>query len=107
MVAGSPVTNPWCLHLGCNYKQCVQKVMKCNQDNGSPDDSWKINGQGLPTEEIFCVAAKLHSDMDPAKFAALLLAILMSVGMCAAGVASAGNSSRVREFKNVPPNHNP
>jgi len=90
MHAGTPVTNQYCLALGCNYKQCIQKRTKCNQDTGAPADDYMDNG--TPTPDLFCVAAKLQSSIDPARFTAVILALVVSITMCVMGCVSRRSS---------------
>ena len=83
---GTEATNQWCLALGCNWKQCVQKRLKCRQDDGTVDPGYLENGVEKP--DVFCVAAKLKHSIHPGKFCCILFAYLIAhvtVGLGCAG----------------------
>merc|ERR1712151_358775 len=88
MHAGTPVTNSWCQALGCNYKQCVKFRVKCNQDTGLLDNDYIKNGALAP--DIYCVAAKLNSNISPGNFTAVFLCFIISITMCVIGCIGGG-----------------
>jgi len=73
MHRGTPVTNQWCAALGCNYKQCVRKSYECDQETGASKSSDPV---------ITCVAAKMQSEMQPARFVAFFFSLLASILLC-------------------------